>query len=61
MLPEFWRGCWLDPKAEGTQELINAAVQSVIPVAAGLSVYEIAPLRGDGSRLIQPEVDAVQT
>ena len=38
-------GRWLDPKVEGTQELVDAAVQAALPVAAGLGVYKVAPLR----------------
>jgi putative SOS response-associated peptidase YedK len=54
MLPESWWDRWLDPKVEGTQELVDAAVQAALPVAAGLEVYEVAPLRGDGPQLMEP-------
>jgi hypothetical protein len=40
MLPESWWDRWLDPTVEGTQELVDAAVQAALPVAAGLYVYE---------------------
>jgi len=39
---------------EGTQELVDAAVQAALPVAAGLEVYEVAPVRGNGPQLIEP-------
>ena len=54
MLLDFWWDRWLDPKVEGTQGLVDAAVQAALPVAAGLEVYEVAPLRGNGSQLMEP-------
>jgi hypothetical protein len=39
---------------EGTHELVDAAVQTALPVAAGLDVYKVAPLRGNGPQLIDP-------
>jgi putative SOS response-associated peptidase YedK len=54
MLPESWWDRWLDPKVEGTQELVDAAVRAALPLAAGLEVYEVAPVRGNGPELIRP-------
>jgi putative SOS response-associated peptidase YedK len=55
MLPPEWWDRWLDPELEGTQELVDAAVQAALPVATALEVYEVAPLpfRGNGSQLIE--------
>jgi putative SOS response-associated peptidase YedK len=50
---EFW-ATWLDPKTSGTQELVNAAVQAAIPVAAGLKEYRVNPIKGNGPELILP-------
>ena len=56
MLPEEWRDRWLDPNVEGTQELVDAAVQAALPVASSLEVFEVAPIpfRGNGPQLIEP-------
>jgi putative SOS response-associated peptidase YedK len=56
MLPESWWDRWLDPKVEGNQELVDAAVQAALPLASALEVYAVAPLpfRGDGAALIAP-------
>ena len=56
MLPPEWHDRWLDPEVEGTQELVDAAVQAALPVASALEVYEVAPIpfRGDGPLLIEP-------
>jgi putative SOS response-associated peptidase YedK len=55
MLPSDWWDRWLDPELEGTQELVDAAVQAALPVASALEVYEVAPLpfRGNGPHLIE--------
>jgi hypothetical protein len=34
--------------------LVDAAVQAALLVAAGLDVYEVAPVRGNGPKLIEP-------
>ena len=38
---EFWND-WLDPRIEGTQELVDAAVAAAIPVAESLDILELA-------------------
>jgi len=55
MLPPEWWDLWLDPKVEGTQELVDAAMEAALPVASSLEVYEVAPIpfRGDGRVLIE--------
>ncbi|PRY68960.1 SOS response associated peptidase (SRAP) [Glaciihabitans tibetensis] len=47
-LPRDWWDIWLDPKIEGDQALVDAAVQAALPVAAGLEVYEVAPIPFSG-------------
>ncbi|MBC7593500.1 MAG: SOS response-associated peptidase [Kineosporiaceae bacterium] len=56
MLPESWWDRWLDPTIEGTQELVDAAVNAALPVASSLEVYEVAriPFKGNGPQLIKP-------
>jgi putative SOS response-associated peptidase YedK len=48
---EFW-STWLDPKATGSQELVDAAVVAAIPVAADLSEYRVGPIKGNGPELV---------
>jgi putative SOS response-associated peptidase YedK len=56
MLPPEWWDPWLDPTFEGTQDLVDAAVQAALPVANSLEVYQVAPIpyRADGPSLIEP-------
>jgi putative SOS response-associated peptidase YedK len=54
-LPDAWWDRWLDPEVEGTQELVDEAVQAALPIASNLEVYEVAPIkfRSDGPQLIE--------
>jgi putative SOS response-associated peptidase YedK len=59
MLPPEWWDRWLDPTLEGTQDLVDAAVEATLPVARSFEIHEVAPLpyRGDGPHLIERVVD----
>jgi putative SOS response-associated peptidase YedK len=48
---EFW-ATWLDPKATGAQDLVDAAVRAALPVAAGLTEYRVGPIKGNGPELV---------
>jgi putative SOS response-associated peptidase YedK len=50
---DFWAD-WLSPSLEGDQALVDAAVQSAKPVAAGLAFHEVRPLKGNGPELLEP-------
>ena len=50
---DFW-ATWLEPKEVGTQALVDAAVASAVPVAAGLSEYRVNPIKGNSPELILP-------
>ena len=50
---DFW-ATWLDPKQAGTQALVDAAVASAVPVAAGLLEYRVNPIKGNGPELVLP-------
>lgn len=54
-LPRDWWDRWLDPTIEGDQDLVDAAVQAALPIAAALEVYEVAPIgfKADGPNLIE--------
>jgi len=54
--PPRWRGFWLDPDIECDQDLVDAAVQAALPVAAGLEAYAVnsIPHRAEGPQLIKP-------
>ncbi|WP_170222727.1 SOS response-associated peptidase [Rarobacter faecitabidus] len=45
---------WLNPQVEGDQEFLGEAVQASLPIAARLIHHQVAPLKGDGSHLIEP-------
>ena len=53
--PEFWAD-WLDPRQEGDQGLVDAAVASATPVADALEFHEVRPFstKDDGPGLIEP-------
>ncbi|MFA9276362.1 MAG: SOS response-associated peptidase [Rhodoluna sp.] len=50
---DFWV-TWLDPKEAGTQALVDAAVASAVPVAAGLLEHRVNPIKGNGPELVLP-------
>ena len=53
-LPRDYWGQWLNPVEVGTQETVDAAVAAAIPVASGLSEFQVGPIRGNGPELILP-------
>jgi putative SOS response-associated peptidase YedK len=52
-LPQDWWGDWLNPELVGDQHVIDTAIQAALPVAAALTVVEVAalPSNGDGPSL----------
>jgi putative SOS response-associated peptidase YedK len=53
-LPRAWRDIWLDPTIEGDQALVDTAVADAVTVANTLEIREVAPLKGDGPKLVEP-------
>lgn len=53
-LSHDWVDDWLDSELEGDQGFVDAAVAAALPVASALELRQVAPLRGDGPRLINP-------
>jgi putative SOS response-associated peptidase YedK len=55
-LPADWWDDWLDPKIDGDQSLVDAAVQAALPVAAELVIDQVRPIafKADGPELTQP-------
>lgn len=53
-LPAEWWDRWLDPSVTGDAALVADAVAAGLPIARELVHHEVAPLRGDGSHLIEP-------
>ena len=44
--PELWND-WLNPRIEGTQDFVDAAVAAAIPVAEALEFVELASVTDD--------------
>lgn len=49
--PDAWEG-WLDPVAEGNQELVNSLLSVQSRTTNTLEAWEVGPVRGDGPDLI---------
>jgi len=50
---ELWQQ-WLDPSVVGDKALVDQAVRAGVTQASHLVAHQVAPVRGDGPRLVEP-------
>jgi putative SOS response-associated peptidase YedK len=53
-LPREWWDDWVDPRLEGDQAFVDAAVSASLGVAESLRFHQVAPVTGDGPELVEP-------